>query len=491
MEQEQHGYQCRGAFVLVTLLLTGLVFFLYQADFSVKTSQPAQPVVVELKRFTLDTNPDPAPRGPARIIRVLSTRNEHVLATLSPYGSGFERELLQRFADQYDYSLYWMHSRSPEEAWKALTKGEADLFIGLGFEPSEVLHHKVEAGPAYAHYRPVAVSVKAPAGSAFCPDTVLVTANTTLSAGKLTSDLCGSTRRRLSARRLPTLLGNVAGSKDAVAVVDNGRFRLWQPFFPALKAVTPMGRPVPYRWYWSESRPGLARDLSLFWKSSRSKRVLSQLTELYFGFLPKHTDPYAMHQLVQRVRYGASVWGDDIVRASKKYEIDPLLLMAVIYQESRFDAEAVSATGVRGLLQITADTARTLGIDRSDPHQAIEGGARYLKSLWDSLEGWNLSRWDRWFFTLAAYNQGPKNLEKAREKAISMGGEGATWSELKSIYPLLSKRTSCRGNEAVRYVQRVRFYYYVLHGLVVLAGPEMEDLGALSRVVSLETSPFS
>ncbi len=473
------------------MLLAVLVFFLYQADFSERNEQIAHEVDVELKRFTVDASPDPAPRGPARIIRVLAIQNEHVLSTLTPYGPGFERELLERFAEQYDYSLYWMQSRSPQEAWKALTKGEADLFIGLGFQPKEVLHHKVEVGPAYAHYRPVAVSTKTPGSGEFCPDTVLVAANTSLRDDMVAPGTCGPARRRLSARELPTLLGNVEGRENAVAMVDNGRFRLWQPFFPKLKAVAPMGRPVPYRWYWSEGRPGLARDLSLFWKSVYAKRALIQLTERYFGFLPEESDPYALRQLYATVQRGAARWGDDIVRVSKKYEIEPLLLMALIYQESRFDPHAVSPTGVRGLLQITTDTARILGIDRRNPRQSIEGGARYLKMLWEDLESWNLSKWDRWFFALAAYNQGPRNLEKARELAISMGGEGSSWNELKTIYPILSKKSSCRGNEAVAYVQRIRFYYYVLHGFVVLSGSEVEDLGALSRVVSLSAGPLS
>lgn len=491
MTQEPHGYQCRGAFVLVTALLAVLVFFLYQTDFSVQTAQTSHEVEVELKRFTVNANPDPTPRGPARIIRVLATQNEHVLSTLTPYGPGFERELLERFAEQYDYTLYWMQSRSPQEAWKALTKGEADLFIGLGFQPKEMVHHKVKVGPAYAHYRPVAVSTKSPGSGEFCPDTVLVSADTSLREDMIESKNCGPARRHLNSSELPTLLGNVSSRKSAVAMVDQGRFRLWQPFFPKLKAVAPMGQPVPYRWYWSEGRPGLARDLALFWKSASAKRTLTELTELYFGFLPEESDPYALRQFYATVQRGAAQWGDDIIRVSKKYEIDPLLLMALIYQESRFDPHAVSPTGVRGLLQITADTARGLGIDRRNPKQSIEGGARYLSMLWEDIESWNLSKWDRWFFALAAYNQGPRNLEKARELAISMGGDGSRWNELRTVYPLLSKQSSCRGNEAVQYVQRIRFYYYVLHGLVVLSGAEVEDLGSLSRLVSRDSGPFS
>ncbi|MBK6337515.1 MAG: transglycosylase SLT domain-containing protein [Betaproteobacteria bacterium] len=58
------------------------------------------------------------------------------------------------------------------------------------------------------------------------------------------------------------------------------------------------------------------------------------------------------------------------------------LLAALAYQESQWDPLATSETGVRGLMQLTEDTARRLGVgDRLDPRQSVEGAARYLAEL--------------------------------------------------------------------------------------------------------------
>lgn len=76
------------------------------------------------------------------------------------------------------------------------------------------------------------------------------------------------------------------------------------------------------------------------------------------------------------------------------------LLAAVARQESGFDPRAVSSAGAQGLMQLMPATARGLGVaDPFDPAQAIDGGARLLRTL--------LDRFGRTELALAAYNAGP------------------------------------------------------------------------------------
>ena len=49
-------------------------------------------------------------------------------------------------------------------------------------------------------------------------------------------------------------------------------------------------------------------------------------------------------------------------------------------------------------------TARRLGVDPHDPHQNLDGGARYLRQQYDTFGSWRLA--------LAAYNAGPKAVAK-------------------------------------------------------------------------------
>lgn len=95
-----------------------------------------------------------------------------------------------------------------------------------------------------------------------------------------------------------------------------------------------------------------------------------------------------------------------ITAAAKQAGIDPALLGAVAWTESNFNANAVSPAGAVGIVQLMPATARGLGVNASDPAQALAGGARYLKSMLDQFGG-NTS------LALAAYNAGPTAVRQS------------------------------------------------------------------------------
>lgn len=95
-----------------------------------------------------------------------------------------------------------------------------------------------------------------------------------------------------------------------------------------------------------------------------------------------------------------------IETSAAEYGIDPNLLAAVIYQESRFDERAVSRRGAMGLMQLMPRTAAYLGVtDPFDPQQNVRGGAKYLAEMFRTFGG-DLE------LSLAAYNAGPTAVKK-------------------------------------------------------------------------------
>lgn len=95
-----------------------------------------------------------------------------------------------------------------------------------------------------------------------------------------------------------------------------------------------------------------------------------------------------------------------IQQAAAKYGLDPAVLKGLIKQESGFNPQARSAAGAVGLTQLMPATAAGLGVtDSTDPAQAIDGGARYLRQQLDRFGG-DVSK------ALAAYNAGPGAVEK-------------------------------------------------------------------------------
>jgi soluble lytic murein transglycosylase-like protein len=94
--------------------------------------------------------------------------------------------------------------------------------------------------------------------------------------------------------------------------------------------------------------------------------------------------------------------------------VDPSLLYGIAMAESRFNPNAVSPKGARGLMQFMPSTAAMYGIDPNDPEQSIRGGAEYQKRLLQLFHG------DR-NAALAGYNWGEGKVQAAQRKY------GADW----------------------------------------------------------------
>ena len=96
-----------------------------------------------------------------------------------------------------------------------------------------------------------------------------------------------------------------------------------------------------------------------------------------------------------------------VTEAATKYGVDPILVRAVAWQESRFRGSAVSPKGAIGVMQLMPDTASWLGVNPYDPRDNIFGGVAYLSTLLDRFGG-------DVRLALAAYNAGPEAVTRHR-----------------------------------------------------------------------------
>ena len=154
-----------------------------------------------------------------------------------------------------------------------------------------------------------------------------------------------------------------------------------------------------------------------------------------------------------------------------EFQIPWALIAAVAYQESKWNENVTSPTGVKGLMQLTLKTAEHIGVnDRTDPIQSIRGGAYYLKYLYDKTPT-KLNPTQRWIFALVAYNIGWGHLQDARELTLALSKNPYLWDDFKSILPLLEVKLYysylplgyARGQEAVTFVDKVISYYTLLN----------------------------
>jgi membrane-bound lytic murein transglycosylase F len=254
-------------------------------------------------------------------------------------------------------------------------------------------------------------------------------------------------------------------------VSDSNEVAINQRFYPELRVAFDISPPEPLAWAFP---PGEDRSLvekaNEYFTSLKETGELEQLLERYYGYVSDFdyvgTRRYLKHIEQRLPRYRA--WFQE---AGAETGVDWRLLAAIGYQESHWNPKAVSPTGVRGIMMLTQNTMKHLGITKSrlDPQASIYGGARYIASVLDRIPD-RISDPDRTWMALAAYNVGYGHLEDARILAQRDGADADKWIDVKRYLPLLRQKKwysqtrygYARGREPVRYVENIRSYYDIL-----------------------------
>jgi len=115
---------------------------------------------------------------------------------------------------------------------------------------------------------------------------------------------------------------------------------------------------------------------------------------------------HAVAMMASHARAVPPAYSAKVAELSARFDLSPALIEALVWQESRWRANAVSPVGARGLAQLMPGTARELGVNPNDPFANLEGGARYLRQQIDRFGG-DIEK------ALAAYNAGPGRVMRA------------------------------------------------------------------------------
>jgi membrane-bound lytic murein transglycosylase F len=160
---------------------------------------------------------------------------------------------------------------------------------------------------------------------------------------------------------------------------------------------------------------------------------------------------------------------DEIVhKYADFYGFDWRLIVAQMYQESRFNPKAISDAGAEGLMQILPSTGQMIGIDDLyDPENSIGGGVQYMNYLMELFED-DLNVEDKVWFTLASYNAGYSRIKRARQLAEILNLDKNKWFNnvetalLKLNVPYKKdgiEIQACRCGQTASYVREIRTIY--------------------------------
>lgn len=267
------------------------------------------------------------------------------------------------------------------------------------------------------------------------------------------------------------LLENIRDNLLNFTVVDSNEFQINQRYYPQLRIAFTISEPQPVAWAFPISTDNsLYNEAQKFFEEIRDDGTLDQLIESHYSHVEQF-DFVAIPIFLKHISERLPRYEDLFKSVSAVHDIDWMLSVAIAYQESHLRPNAVSPTGVRGMMMLTRNTARELGVkDRTDPKQSIEGGIRYFRQMMDTLPP-EIQGEDRYWFALAAYNVGMGHLNDAREITRRRGMDPDKWVDVKDNLPLLriykwyrrTKHGYARGNEPVKYVENIRSYYEILH----------------------------
>jgi membrane-bound lytic murein transglycosylase F len=259
-----------------------------------------------------------------------------------------------------------------------------------------------------------------------------------------------------------------------LTIADSNIVALNRQYFPELQVAFDIQQAEPLAWAFRPTKDTSVYDAAVkFLDTYKRSGALAQLVDRYYGPASR-TNFVNLTVFRARVQNRLPLYQQSLEEAAKQHDLDWRLLAALAYQESYWDPKSISFTGARGFMMLTGVTAKEVGVtDRHDPATSIDGGARYLHELLDRVPE-RVEHPDRLWFALAAYNVGLYHLEDARILTEKLGGNPDKWNDVKERLPLLAdpkwyaktKYGFCRGDEPVRFVNRVRVYYDVLVKMV-------------------------
>ncbi|MCP4745973.1 MAG: membrane-bound lytic murein transglycosylase MltF [Desulfobacteraceae bacterium] len=407
---------------------------------------------------------------------VMITRNNSTCYYEGPHGpTGFEYELAKAFADYLGVNLKPIIIEEEAEMVTALRAGKADIIaagLPFGYQSARLL----ALGPGYLQITQQLVGHRGGPELNTFSDVKNKLIWTTGSSARL--DLLKKQKKDHPELNWQTLLDYSAEEllemvwiqKLPLAIVESNILKRNQRFFPELVVHFDIGYSQHLSWATAPANRHLLAALNKWFALDSTQDRIAGLTGHYYGHL-ENFDYVDLARYRRRIKNRLPIYQEHFEKAALKYNLDWRIMAALSYQESHWNPKAKSPTGVRGIMMLTLDTAKTLGLkNRLAPEPSIYAGTRYFARL-HRMVGNDVPEPDRTLMAMASYNLGFGHLKDARKLAKRMSKPHHTWHGVRSVLPLLQQKKYyktldsgyARGNEAVQYVDRIRTYQSILN----------------------------
>jgi len=425
-----------------------------------------------------------------RYIRVLvvPTRTEYWIHDGRPVGIEFERlrafEKWLNKRHKTDHRHLHVHvvyiPTRRDDLVPALLQGRGDVAVGMLTSTVDRLEQVAFAGPFLRDVSelPVTRDDTAPLAS---PDElsgheVVVRRSSSYWSHlrRLNARLRSEGRKPVRVQAAPErltdddLMEMVSAGLVEATVVDDYAARLWSRVFDNLRAheQAPVHEGGELGWLVRKDSPMLRDEIDEFARGhGPGTRFGNTLLAKYTGST-RYADASLSDEGMARFR-GTY---DTFRKYAEAYSLDPLLLVAQGYQESRLRQDARSDRGAIGVMQLMPTTGRAMGVgDVTRLDANVHAGAKYVRKLMDVyFADPELDELNRTLLAFAAYNAGPGRIQDLRRAAARRGLDPNAW--FNNVELMAAEQV---GPETVSYVANI-YKYYIAYTLALHAARERE-----------------
>ena len=273
-------------------------------------------------------------------------------------------------------------------------------------------------------------------------------------------------------------------TEDILAGVEEGRYDITLCDSNLLDVELAYGRqlkaainikPTALGWAVRKDNPALLAALNQYVKEEKGGLFFNMMKKRYFK--NKRTIAKAKDSLRVDLSGRLSPYDELVKKYARQYGQDWRLITAQMYQESKFDPQAISWVGARGLMQIMPVTGLDLGFtDLHDPEENIHAGVKYMFQLVNRFDS-NIPIEERMRLALAAYNVGYGHVLDARRLAREKGWNPDRWfGHVEQAMRLLAKPAYherarygfCRCGQPVHYVGNIQNMYDAYVGMLTM-----------------------
>ena len=385
--------------------------------------------------------------------------------------NGFEYELLEEFASRNQMRVDVVIASSKQEMFKLLKEGRGDVIAAS--LPTNFLKHNdsIQYTKPYNYASPLVIGRKTDELIIDVRD--MVGKRIALSRDHPYWNYISKLRKQgldfelieVDTDDVETIMLQIAFGIYDLTIVDSHQIRPNSMTEAGLSTKFILFEPLAHRWALRAESDQLHIALNKFIESEYRGIKYNLLHARYFSHPQEDT---SLDKELVKVD-SLSPYDEMTKHYSSKHGFDWRLITALMFQESKFNPNANSYSGAKGVMQIIGTTAKLMGLrDAKNVEKSIDAGVRYLSYLRSKFDN-SILLHDRMWFAVASYNSGYTRLKRARQLAVEMGLDKNKWFQNVELAMLSmakpykkngKKVRDCRCGQTVVYVRDIRTRYF-------------------------------